>query len=390
MTTAMNFDYQKLARQKQLNMRIDELNRAREKVLDELESLGVELPAEEIVRGGQVDPEALEQEKKFIAKLQADTYEQLQQQQADDLVTQAREGSRFVVLERRLKEHPDLLAKVNWAPLQTEQEDYIGKQLEIFDYLLKHFTQFASVEVEKLPEAGEKFYAQVVEAVTAQMEELVQTGRSLQAQIEEKSKRLAKLRRREQRELEIIHAEIGKNLTDDDIGSKALVEQNAQYQELLSEIKVVQALKTSLLNQAIILVDEGIVRLQHINEALTSIVGQNRMTREILFELKTKNKVWDREKLREYVQEALVEFDQKIALMVDEQLEQRYGEGELTAQAKKNFAEMIEEIISFQEYLGQIMGDSAQIIGGNVDDLENARIKYGRLVLDFVEQTSIL
>ncbi|MBQ6154922.1 hypothetical protein IJI99_03560 [bacterium] len=103
MTTAMNFDYQKLARQKQLNMRIDELNRAREKVLDELESLGVELPAEEIVRGGQVDPEALEQEKKFIAKLQADTYEQLQQQQADDLVTQAREGSRFVVLERRLK-----------------------------------------------------------------------------------------------------------------------------------------------------------------------------------------------------------------------------------------------------------------------------------------------
>ncbi|MBQ6450236.1 hypothetical protein IJJ08_05065 [bacterium] len=379
-------DYRQLAKQKQLEIRIATLNQARENVLGRMREIGLSVP-DVAVPGGRVDIETLAQEQKLINHLQEKTYTDMLAQQAQDLIEQAREGSRFVALERQLTAHPETLEKVNFAPLQEEQSQYQLKQLEIFDYLTKHFSQFNSMEVQGLPESGAKFFDQVVRATIDKMSSLVDEGRALQQQIAEKTKKLAKLKRREQRELEQIHAEAGRG---DDEGGEELVRQNQAYKELLAEIRATTVLRTSLLNQTNNLIDQGIEQLHRIDIHLGSIVGQNQTTREILFGLKTENEVWQTRQLQKTVAELLLDFDRQVAQVLITEVGKRFEGAEIPPEDRRFWRDLVEEVIQFQEYLGQIMGDSQQVIEGNLDDLENARVKFGRLVLDFSVQAAIL
>jgi hypothetical protein len=68
---------------------------------------------------------------------------------------------------------------------------------------------------------------------------------------------------------------------------------------------------------------------------------------------------------------------------VGEEVAKRYGENEMDGRMRADFAEMVGEVLEFQEYLGQIMVDSRQMLEGSIDDLERERRKYGRMVLDF-------
>ena len=377
-------DYKKLAAQRQLEERITNLNKARENVLRELTDLGLEVGFDRLVSGGRVDFETLERDRKMIAKLQEENYSSLLDQQVRDVIAQAREGSKFVRLERKLAKNPDYLLSLNLSALQEEQVAYQKRQLEVFDYLVKHFSQFEQIgQMENLPEAGVRFFEQVVSVLVGQMTDLVKNARELRKQIASQSKLLAKLKRREQRELELIHAEVGKNLTDDDIGSPALIEQNQAYQELLAQIRSVSMLKTSLLNQLNNLFDQGIARLYDLDQELGSIVGQNQATRELLFTLKNDQTVWVVKDLQDHISHLLNDFDQSIAQVLVNELERRFDDGPLDKSRRKVFGDVLEQVLEFQEYLGQIMGDSRQVIVSNLDDLENARAKFGRLVLDF-------
>ena len=180
--------------------------------------------------------------------------------------------------------------------------------------------------------------------------------------------------------------QVGKNLTDDEIGSPALVEQNAAYQDLLAKIRSCQALKTSLLNQLNNLFDQGIQALNDLREQLTSIVGQNQTTREILFALKNDQTERSLHELTVHVKDRLDDFDRNIAQILVSELGRKFDEGPMDAKRRRVFGEVVEEVLEFQEYLGQIMSDSAQVIASNLDDLENARAKFGRLVLDFYQK----
>ena len=380
-------DYRQLARQKQLEMQISTLNRAREKVYTQMKQAGVKVPAD-IMDGGRADAATLDRDIKLVSELREETYRLMLEQQAHDVVAQAREGSRFVALERVLTRHPEALARVDFGPLQEEQCHYQTKQLEIFDYLVKHFAQFESMEVRGLPEAGEKFFVQVVRGVIDKMSALVSNGKDLQRQISEKTKKMAKLARREQRELERIHDEAGRGAEDND--RESLVRQSATYQELLSEIRATTALRTSLLNQVNNLIDQGIEQLRQISMHLSSIVGQNQTTRELLFVLKTENETWDTHALQKEIAETLSDFDRQVAQILIQEVGKRFEGEKIAVEDQRFWREIVEEVIQFQEYLGQIMGDSAQVIEGNLDDLENERIKYGRSVLDFSVEAAIL
>lgn len=381
-------DYRQLAKQKELEMRIATLNQAREKVLGRMKEIGLDVP-EVKVADGRVDLETLEAEQKMVSQLQEETYSQMLVQQAHDLIEQAREGSRFVQLKRKLMAHPEILEKINCTSLQEEQNQYHVKQLEIFDYLAKHFSQFNSMEVKGLPESGVKFFEQVVKATIEKMESLVDEGRELQRQIGEKTKKLAKLHRREQRELERIHAETGRGMDESDNGEE-IVRQNQTYKEILSEIRATTFLRTSLLNQANNLIDQGIEQLHRIDIHLASIVGQNQTTRELLFKLKTENEIWETRALQKYIGEVLVDFDRQVAGVLVAEVGKRFEDEEIKPEERRFWRELLEEVIQFQEYMGQIMGDSQQVIEGNLDDLENARIRFGRCVLDFSVQEPIL
>jgi len=373
-------DYRQLAKQKELEMRIATLNQAREKVLGRMREIGLSVP-EVSVNGGRVDLDTLAAEQQLVQQLQEETYDQMLVQQAHDLIDQAREGSRYVLLKRQLTANPKVLEKVNCTPLQEEQNQYHVQQLEIFDYLAKHFSQFQSMEVEGLPESGVRFFEQVVSVVIEKMEGLVTEGRELQRQIGEKTKKLAKLRRREQRELERIHEESGQTL--DSASGEELLKQNQTYKDIRSEIRATTIVRTSLLNQTNNLIDQGIEQLHRIEIHLGSIVGQNQTTRELLFQLKTENEVWETRALQKYVGEVLVDFDRQVASVIIAEVGKRFESGEIKPEDRRVWRQLLEEVIQFQEYLGQIMGDSQQVIEGNLDDLENARVKFGRCVLDF-------
>jgi len=374
-------DYRQLAKQKELEMRISALNQAREKVLGRMREIGLSSP-DVALPGGRVDLETLGEEQKKVRELQEETYQQMLVQQAQDLIDQAREGSRYVLLKRKLTANPKLLEKVNCGPLQEEQNQYQVKQLDIFDYLAKHFGQFQSMEVEGLPESGARFFQQVVSVVVEKMEQLVTEGKELQRQIGEKTKKLAKLQRREQRELERIHEESGNAATDAGSGEE-LLRQNQTYKDIRADIRATTIVRTSLLNQTNNLIDQGIEQLHRIDIHLGSIVGQNQTTRELLFQLKTENEIWETRALQKYVGEVLVDFDRQVAGVIVAEIGKRFESGEIKPEQRREWRQLLEEVIQFQEYLGQIMGDSQQVIEGNLDDLENARMKFGRCVLDF-------
>ena len=380
-------DYKKLSARRSLEEQILNLNAAREKVLKDLNNLGVAVDFEKVVAGGRIDAATLEHDEKLIERLQEENYHAMLERQVNDVIAQAREGSKFVRLERKLAVNPEFLMEMNLTPLQEEQINYQKKQLEVFDYLVKHFSQFEQLgEMNNLPESGEKFFQNVVTVLVGQMSELVAAARDLRGQINRESKLLAKLKRREQRELELIHAQVGKNLTDDEIGSPALLEQNAAYQDLLAKIRSCQALKTSLLNQLNNLFDQGIQSLTDLREQLTSIVGQNQTTREILFALKNDQTERSLHELIVHIKDRLDDFDRNIAQILVSELGRKFDEGTMDAKRRRAFGEVVEEVLEFQEYLGQIMSDSRQVISSNLDDLENARAKFGRLVLDFYQK----
>lgn len=377
-------DYKALARKKQTEMRVSSLNAAREEVLRDLDKLGVKWVDGEISKGGRVDRETLEKEINVIDKLMVQTAEEMLQQQVKDMLAQAREGSSYVALRRRLQKEEDLLQKKDLSELRDEQLVYQKKQLEIFDYLEKHFAQFDTLEIKvSLPEAGEKFFAKVVDEVKLQMRQVVKKGRDLQSLLGQQAKKLDKLKRQEQREAERIHLEIRKNLGENEVGSQVLIDENKAYQKLLEEIHMAQLLKTSLSNQVNTLIDLGMEELENFIKVLQTIIGQNQATREILYRLKDEMSWWEVEKLKGKIAEAIGDFDQKVVKMLHEEIDKRYGEGIMSEEMVNDFADLMEQVLDFQEYLGQIMLDTKQVMVSNFDDLWMARQNYGRLVLGF-------
>jgi hypothetical protein len=344
----------------------------------------VKLNQDRVVQGNRADADMLEQETKLLDLRQNETETDLLLQQVEDVLAQAREGSRFFRLSRCLKKNPELVRAKHLDKIQVEQERYQKKQWEVFDYLLKHFSQFEAADLAvALPDAGKKFFVQIVAVVTECMGDLTKKGQELAQAIAVKHKKIIKLRRQEQHALERIHEEIEKNLTDNEIGSPALVKRNQSYQQLLKEIKTEEVLKTTQLNQYNILLDKGIEQLNIVAKRLKSITGQNQVTRGILYALKMQNQVWQTKKLKREVWLKLKEFDASVAELLIEEIERRYDAGEMNERARENFAELMEEILQFQEYLGQVMVDNYQLLVSNLDDLERARWEYGKLVLDF-------
>jgi hypothetical protein len=380
-------DYKKLAHYRQLELEIADLNRLREGVLRELGELDVKLQGDKVVSGGRVDQGTLDKELKLIDEYKLKVGTNLLAHQVDDVLKQAMEGSRFVRLERKLRAYPELVQKKNLEVIQVEQLAYQKKQVEIFDYLEKHFTQFEVMDLTvTLPDAGKKFFSQIVAVVVAQMRDLVIKGRGLSGLLERKIKRLLKLKRQEQRELAKIHDEVGKNLTDNAVGSPALVKKNQNYQRLLSEIKVVEEVKTTLLNQINVLFDMGIEQVEVLVKKLKSITGQNQVTRGILYQLKDSKRKWKASELTAEIKKRLGEFDEQVSELLVTEIERRYDDGEMKAAALEDFRELVEEVLEFQEYLGQVMADSYSVLRSNLDDLERQRWEYGRLVLDFFEK----
>ena len=377
-------DYKKLAKRKQLEQRVVDLNQARTKLVSDLQDLGMAWPADRVTSGGRVDPETLVQDQRLIKSLQEKTYQDLLRQQATDIITQAREGSRFVALESKLHREPAVLEKVNLAPLQGEQLAYQKKQLEIFDYLAKHFSQFGQVtQSENMPEAGERFFNVVIPAILECCQTVIESGRDLHRQISERSKALGKLRRREQHELEQIQSVVGKSLTERDLSDASFSRQNRDYREVLTQIRALQTLKTSLLNQGNNLLDVGLDELSQLESQLISVVGQNQTSRDILLEIRTENQIWRKADLQAHVVQLLKDFDERIAQLIAAEIGRRFGADDLDHAAQRAFGDMLGEILDYQDYLGQVMGDSLQIITGNLEDLRQARVKFGRLVLDF-------
>jgi hypothetical protein len=377
-------DYKKLAKCRDLDHEIADLNLLREKVLRRLGDLGVGLDQDRIVQGSRVDTETLEQELKLLAQRQSETESDLLAQQVTDVLAQAREGSRFVHLQRNLENKPELVRAKHLNKIQAEQEHYQKKQWEIFDYLHKHFSQFEVADLSvTLPDAGRKFFAQVVAVVTQCTDDFGKKSRELKQAIDKKQKKIIKLRRQEQRALEHIHEEVGKNLTDNEIGSPALVKKNQNYQQLLKEINTEEILRTALLNQYNILLDKGITQLTVLTKRLKSITGQNQVTRGILYTLKVQNQVWHTKALKREVQNKLKEFDPVIAELLSEEIDRRYDAGEMGERTRENFAALMDEVLEFQEYLGQVIVDSYQLLTSNLDDLERNRFEYGQCVLDF-------
>jgi hypothetical protein len=379
-------DYKKLAQYQQLELEIADLNKLREKVLHELDELEVKLQPDKVISGGRVDQETLDKELKLIDEYKRGIGDSLRACQVNDVLKQAMEGSRFVRLERKLRAHPELVQKKNLEAIQIEQLAYQKKQLEVFDYLEKHFAQFEVMDLTvALPDAGKKFFSQIVVMVATQMKDLVIRGRVLNGLLDRKMKQLVKLKRREQRELARIHDEVGKNLTDRVVGSSVLVKKNQGYQRLLQEIEVMEKLKMTLLNQINVLFDMGIEQLGVLVKKLKSIVGQNQVTRGILYQLKDNRKKWQAVVLSDEIKKRLGEFDEQISALLVGELERRYDDGEMKAAALENFRGLVEEVLEFQEYLGQVMVDSYSVLRSNLDDLERQRWEYGRLVLDFFE-----
>lgn len=377
-------DYKKVAKQKQLAFQIEDWQKQREKILANLSSLGVKL-GEDTPAGQAIASELLEKELKQLKTLRSNAQANFLTTQVADVLRQAREGSRYIQLKRQLAKHPQAVKSKNLLKLHEEQMHYQRRQLEIFDYLYKHFSQFEAMDFgANLPDVGKKFFAQIVVVIKAEIKELVDKSRRLLTGSEQQNKKLAKLRRQSQRNLEYLQAEINNSLVDGQTQtSSTIVKKNQDAKRLKEEIANFEALQTSFLNQINLWLDLGISQLKLLVQQLKTIVDQNQVIRGLLYELKDNNQAWQQEELKQKISQMFADFDQQLALTLNQAMEKRFDADLQSEVERESFREIVEEVLQFQEYLGQIMMESHTLVQGNLDDLEKARFDYGVFVLNF-------
>lgn len=378
-------DYKKIAKQKQLAFEIEDLQAQRLSLLANLHDLGVKLELTGQSADNLADVSTLEQELKLLARIKASTKAAFLEQQVTDVLLQAKEGSHYIRLKRQFEKNPQLVKRDNLATLHDEQTHYQHKQLEIFDYLHKHFAQFEAADFNaNLPDVGKKFFAQIVAVIKAEIADLTTQSRSIFANSQQQNRKLQKLRRQLQRSLEHIQAEIDKNLSSGLTKTSQLInKKNKDCRRLKNEIANLEALRASSLNQINILLDLGISQLKLLGQKLKTIIDQNQITRGLLYELKDGNKQWRTALLQEKITQMFADFDTQVANTINLALTKQYDEEIVSTKARESFAQLVEEVLQFQEYLGQVMMDSYTVLSGSIDDLERARFEYGVLVLDF-------
>lgn len=367
-------DYDRLAKKRDLELKIADLNRARLQALEEDQAA---------VRPVNVDVETLKQEIETVSQNAQETCELLRQQEVNDLLAQAREGSRYIAVERKLMAQPHLLQDMDLTPLQNEQTHYQHQTLEILDYLVKYFAQFQMDDQVALPESGVRFFDQVATKLVGELAVNLRDSRELLDSIAQERKNIQKAEHKEQRILRGLQDQISDQLEEKDYSLNELIAQNVDYQALAQEIETEKVLINSQLNEINVLINQSLSLLEEQKEIVGSILGQNKVTRVALAKLKANASSWQRQDLQERVREALQPFDARVEGLLQAEIEKRYDEV-LSDPKKEDFFALIDEMLSFQEYLGQIFADSFQVLVSNVDDLWQKRANYGKIVLDFL------
>lgn len=379
-------NYNQLAKQKELEERIATLNQARVELTQELRDLGVPVGAEEVLPVENVDSQTLSEELEQVEQYQDETWKWLAEQEVRDLLNQAREGSRYMRLQRRLLANPELVQAKDLAPLQKEQLHYQQQALETFDYLLKYFGQFEVAEMQvALPEAGVRFFEQLAKTIEKRLTQVTTETQRLLTEVEKDQRKLQKDQHREQRTLRNLREQISEN-GDEQSSLSQVLANNQTYQDLVQEIDLTRVMMTSRFNEVNILIDQTMAFLTEQLAVLESIISQNQATRTILVKLRNLGDAGKtREELVNLVEENLRTFDGRVTQVLTMEIERTYDEIH-HGLAPGKFKDLLDEITSFQEYLGQVFADSRQVLLSNGEDLEQKRAEYGRLVLDYLDR----
>lgn len=385
--TALN--YNQLAKKKNLEEKIADLNQARQNLLRDLIDEGVTLDLPKVLPTETPDEKFLAAELTKIDKQKNQNVEWLRKQEIEDFLNQAREGSRFIALERHWQEKPQLAMELDLSSLQEEQKHYQRQALETFDYLVKYFAQFEVNNQIAMPEAAMRFFDQLSASFAGELQTLLQEGVTLQRAIEQEEKKLAKTAHQIQRKLRLLQEQIGVELSQDREELRDVLAENTDYQNLLQELEMGKILITAQLNEINLLLDRGIKFLREKKEIARSIVSQNKVTREALGKLKLNEEEITREKILAKIERALGAFDQQVTMVLIAEVQKRFDEGKLDPAKKEILGEIFDEVADFQDYLGQIFVESAQVIESNLEDIEQKRANYGRFVLNFfAEETA--
>ncbi len=376
-------DYDQLAKKQNLEAKIKDLNKARAQTLQQLQALGADLPLDALAGEGRVDQKTLTIEKDKLATFQSQDKDYLLAQEMESFLRQAKEGSRLVILERKLRQNPELLQAADLTDLKQEQTHYQRQALEIFDYLSKYFEQFEMQAKKELPDSGVRFFDLVVASLRARLPELLKECRDLQSLVGQEQKEWQKLSRQQQRLLRYLQTEIDEKLGGKTADVTAVSQQNQEYQILLQKADGLQILINSQMNEINDLISEGLLLLEEHQEVLTSILGQNKVTRGALYQLKNEQASFALDKLQDRVQKTLGQFDQRVAEFLELEIAKRYEE-KLDSEQQENFFTLIDETLEFHDYLYQIFVNTAQILQDNMEDLMAKRANYGRLVLEYL------
>ncbi len=379
--TALN--YNQLAKKKNLEEKIADLNQARQNLLNDLMNEGVTLDLPIVLPTETPDEKFLMAELAKIDNQQNQNVEWLRQQELKDFLNQAREGSRFIALERRWQKKPQILAEIEVSSLQEEQKHYHSQVLESFDYLVKYFAQFEANNQVAMPEAAMRFFDQLSASFAGELQEILQEAVSLQRTIEQEERKLAKTAHQIQRKLRLLQEQIGVELSQDGEELRAILAENVDYQNLMQEMEIGKILRTAQLNEVNLLINRGISFLEEKREIVLSIVSQNKVTREALGSLKRNEEELTLEQVLQKIERAVGAFDKQVTAVLMAEVQKRFDEGKLDTVKREILGEIIDEVADFQDYLGQIFMESAQVIESNLEDIEQKRADYGRFVLNF-------
>lgn len=384
-------NYNQLAKKKNLEEKIADLNKARQNLLQDLISGGANLTLPSVLPTETPDQDFLVTELKNLDQQQNKSVEWLRQQELKDFLDQAREGSRFVALERQWQKEPRSAAELELLPLQEEQKRYQNQVVEVFDYLVKYFAQFEINNQIAMPEAAMRFFDQLSTSLTRELQNILQDVMALQQTIEQGERKLAKINHQIQRKLRFLQEQIGARLNQDEEELKNVLAENNDYQSLLQELKTEKILLTAQLNEINLLIDRGINLLQEKKAIIISIVSQNKVTREALNALKRNDEEGlTKKEITQKIKQAVEAFDQQVAAVLLAEVEKHFDEEDkFSSEKKKIWEEILDEVADFQEYLGQIFVESAQVIESNLEDIEQKRADYGHFALNFFTQLSI-
>ncbi len=373
-------NYNQLAKQKELENRLADLGQARQQLISELTDLNPSFSLPAALPSSDNQAELFDQELKYLNQVQQDTLDFLDTQEITDILEQAREGSRFIALERRLAADPAWLKTQDLSQIQNEQVHYQRQVLETFDYLLKYFAQFSDNLQVTLPQAAERFYNQVVADFASEFATLLQSATSLRTQIDQENKLLQKTQHQLQRHLRNLEEKIDHKLASTSTDFTGVLLKNQDYQTLLSQAKVSRALINSLLNEINLIINQGLSFLTQNQALLESILGQNKVTRQMLDFFTQPHLDFDKDTWFAQVDNRLSSFDTQVMAVLRQEIEKHLADRPDQNQLDKLRA-AIEEIIQFQEYLGQIFADSLHVLTSNLADLEQKRSWYGQIVL---------